>query len=53
LKLRIENKKENDKIYKEVINERRRFIKHSYVIKETDNLETILETLNDHFIVIK
>ena len=51
--MKIESKKENEKIYKEVIHERRRFIKHSYVIKETDDLETILETLNDHFIVIK
>jgi chaperonin cofactor prefoldin len=49
----IDTATDNAKIYQEVIQERRRFIMSSYVMKEQEDLEMILETLHDHFKLIK
>ena len=48
----MDNASENSKIYAEVIQERRRFLMSSYLIKGQDDLEMILETLHDHFKLI-
>jgi len=49
----IEEANESEKIYNEVIQERRRFLMSSYLMKGQDDLEMILETLHDHFKLIK
>ena len=49
----IDNATENAKIFDEVIQERRRFLKGSYLMKGQDDLEQILDTLHDHFKLIK
>lgn len=49
----IDTAKENKKIYDEIIAERRRFLMSSYLMKGQDDLEIILETLHDHFKLIK
>jgi len=53
LKNDIDNATENTKIYREVKQERRRFLMSNYLMKGTDDLEKILETLKDHFQLIK
>mmetsp|Transcript_18570 Transcript_18570/g.28525 ORF Transcript_18570/g.28525 Transcript_18570/m.28525 type:complete len:86 (+) Transcript_18570:1863-2120(+) len=49
----IDTATENSKIYNEIIFERRRFLMSSYLMKGQDDLEMILETLHDHFKLIK
>ena len=49
----MDNSSENAKIFVEVIQERRRFLMSSYLMKGQDDLEMILETLHDNFKLIK
>jgi len=49
----IEMAEENKKIFQEVINERKRFLMSSYLMRGQDDLEQILQTLHDHFYLIK
>ena len=49
----LEKAAENIRIFKEVIDERRRFLRGSYLMKGQDDLELILETLYDHFKLIQ
>lgn len=49
----IDNATENTKIYREVKGERRRYLMTNYLMKGTDDLEKILETLKDHFQLIR
>ena len=49
----MDNSSENAKIFVEVIQERRRFLMSSYLMKGQDDLEMFLETLHDNFKLIK
>jgi len=49
----IELAQDNKKIFQEVITERKRFLMSSYLMKGQDDLEQILETLHDHFNLIR
>lgn len=53
LKNDVDTAIENEKIYKEIKTERRRFLMTSYLMKGIDDLEKILETLKDHFSLIR
>ena len=52
-KVDIEKVVDSMKIFKEVIDERKRFLRGSYLMKGQDDLEQTLETLYDHFKLIK
>ena len=52
-KVDIEKVVDSMKIFKEVIDERKRFLRGSYLMKGQDDLEQTLETLFDHFKLIK
>lgn len=45
----MDDSAQNEKIFQEVIKERRRFLMSSYLMKGQDDLEQILESLHDHF----
>ena len=52
-KNQYEECQENNKIFLEVIQERKRFLRSTYLRKGQDDLEKILEALHDHFKLIE
>lgn len=49
----VEQAQENISIFEEVVRERKRFLISSYLMRGQDDLEKLLQTLNDHFGLIK
>ena len=45
----LDEMNENQKIYASILNERKRSLVNSYLMKNQDDLERILETLYEHF----